>query len=252
MKTEQEWTAAVLEVLGTTLGTLIDAPVEAAASTITGRAWSVRLGIAGAPQVTLAFDETGAAALVGAVHGPDKTSSHAVICQTLEEVCNNTASALAGSAPGAGEPPEITRPELVAWVPPPGATTQAFTSAGLPAALMVSIVTTARTAAGAIPPASSRSAAGADPSAHERLAVLLDIELPLVVRFGCTDMPLKALARLGPGSIIDLGRAPDDPVEVLVGNRVVARGEVVVVAGSYGIRIVDVVSQRERLRELEA
>ena len=86
----------------------------------------------------------------------------------------------------------------------------------------------------------------------ERLNVLLDIDLPLVVRFGCTDMPLKSLASLGPGSIIDLGRAPDDPVELLVGNRVLARGEVVVVAGSYGIRIVDVVSQRERIQGLEA
>lgn len=87
---------------------------------------------------------------------------------------------------------------------------------------------------------------------NERLDVLLDIDLPLVVRFGCTDMPLKSLASLGPGSIIDLGRAPDDPVELLVGNRVLARGEVVVVGGSYGIRIVDVVSQRERIQGLGA
>ena len=65
-------------------------------------------------------------------------------------------------------------------------------------------------------------------------------------------MPLRQLTRLGPGSVIDLGRSPDDPVEVLVSNRVVARGEVVVVSGSYGIRILDVVSQRERVRSMEA
>jgi len=90
-----------------------------------------------------------------------------------------------------------------------------------------------------------------EPTPNERLGVLLDIDLPLVVRFGCTDMPLKSLAALGPGSTIDLGRAPDDPVELLVGNRVLAHGEVVVVSGSYGIRIIDVVSQRDRLQGLE-
>lgn len=104
-------------------------------------------------------------------------------------------------------------------------------------------------------PAASQPVASAaavqDPSANERLGVLLDIDLPLVVRFGCTDMPLKSLAALGPGSTIDLGRAPDDPVELLVGNRVLAHGEVVVVSGSYGIRILDVVSQRDRLQGLE-
>ena len=103
-------------------------------------------------------------------------------------------------------------------------------------------------AAASIPPA---QALAHEPTPNERLGVLLDIDLPLVVRFGCTDMPLKSLAALGPGSTIDLGRAPDDPVELLVGNRVLAHGEVVVVSGSYGIRIVDVVSQRDRLQGLE-
>jgi flagellar motor switch protein FliN/FliY len=86
----------------------------------------------------------------------------------------------------------------------------------------------------------------------DRIDVILDIDLPLVVRFGKTELPLKALTRMGPGSVIDLGRSPDDPVEVLVSNRVVARGEVVIVSGSYGIRILDVVSQRERVRSMEA
>jgi flagellar motor switch protein FliN/FliY len=102
--------------------------------------------------------------------------------------------------------------------------------------------------AASTPPA---QAVAHEPTPNERLGVLLDIDLPLVVRFGCTDMPLKSLAALGPGSTIDLGRAPDDPVELLVGNRVLAHGEVVVVSGSYGIRIVDVVSQRDRLQGLE-
>src|SRR6187397_1319474 len=79
----------------------------------------------------------------------------------------------------------------------------------------------------------------------DRIDVILDIDLPLVVRFGRTELPLKTLARMGPGSLIDLGRSADDPVEVLVSNRVVARGEVVIVGGNYGVRILDVVSPKE-------
>ncbi len=84
-----------------------------------------------------------------------------------------------------------------------------------------------------------------------RLDVILDIDLPLVVRFGHTQMPLRSVAQLGPGSVIDLARSPHEPVEVLVSGRVVARGEVVVVSGNYGIRILDVVSPSERIRGME-
>ena len=87
---------------------------------------------------------------------------------------------------------------------------------------------------------------------ESRIEVILDIDLPVVVRFGRTELPLRALTRLGPGSVIDLGRSPDDPVEVMVSNRVVARGEVVIVGGNYGIRITDVVSPTERVRSMEA
>jgi flagellar motor switch protein FliN/FliY len=89
---------------------------------------------------------------------------------------------------------------------------------------------------------------GPDPS---RIEVILDIDLPVIVRFGQTEMPIRSLARLGPGSVLDLGRSPDDPAEILVSGRVVATGEVVVVAGNYGIRIVDVVSPTERVRTME-
>jgi flagellar motor switch protein FliN/FliY len=89
------------------------------------------------------------------------------------------------------------------------------------------------------------------PSVHSRIDVILDIDLPIVVRFGHTEMPLRALTRLGPGSVIDLGRTPDDPAEVMVSDRVVARGEVVIVGGNYGIRILDVVSPSERMRSME-
>lgn len=90
-------------------------------------------------------------------------------------------------------------------------------------------------------------ATGAE-NAAGRIGVILGIDLPVVVRFGRTELPIRTLTKLGPGSVIELGRSPDDPVDVLVGDRVVARGEVVIVSGNYGIRILDVVSNPFRER----
>jgi len=89
-----------------------------------------------------------------------------------------------------------------------------------------------------------RIAAGADvPAAADlRLEAVLDVDLPLVVRFGRAVMPLRTLADLGPGSVVDMGRSPDDLVELLVGERIIARGEVVIVGGNYAVRITDLTS----------
>jgi flagellar motor switch protein FliN/FliY len=75
--------------------------------------------------------------------------------------------------------------------------------------------------------------------ADTRIEAVLDVDLPLVVRFGRAVMPMRALSDLGPGSVIDMSRAPDDPVELLVGDRLIARGEVVIVGGHYGVRITE-------------
>jgi flagellar motor switch protein FliN len=87
-------------------------------------------------------------------------------------------------------------------------------------------------------------------AAPPNLEVILDIDLPLAVRFGGTEMTIDALSRLGPGALIDLGRSPDEPVDVLVNGRMVARGEVVVVGGNYGVRVTEVVSAADRLRSM--
>jgi flagellar motor switch protein FliN/FliY len=85
----------------------------------------------------------------------------------------------------------------------------------------------------------------------ENLDVILDIDLPLSVRFGHAELTLDALTKLGPGSLIELARLPDDPVELLVNGKLVARGEVVVVGGNYGVRVHEVVSAEARIRTLE-
>jgi flagellar motor switch protein FliN len=79
------------------------------------------------------------------------------------------------------------------------------------------------------------------------LEMLMDIELPIVIRFGRTQMALRDLAGLTPGSVIGFDRGVDEPVELLVNGHVLALGEAVTVKGSYGIRISRVSSRQERL-----
>jgi flagellar motor switch protein FliN len=82
------------------------------------------------------------------------------------------------------------------------------------------------------------------------LDLLLDVELPVSVSFGRAQLMLKDVIKLTTGSIVELNRSLNEPVEVIVNNCVIARGEVVVVEGNYGIRIKQVVSRQERLRTL--
>jgi len=89
-------------------------------------------------------------------------------------------------------------------------------------------------------------------TADVRLEAVLDVELPLVVRFGRTILPLRSLADLGPGSVVDMGRSPDDPVELLVGDRLIAKGEVVVVNGNYGVRITELPGSRATALDFES
>ncbi len=80
--------------------------------------------------------------------------------------------------------------------------------------------------------------------------LLLDVELPVSVSFGRAQLPLKDVIKLTSGSIVELNRAVGEPVEIIVNNCVIARGEVVVVEGNFGVRIQQVISKQERLRTL--
>lgn len=79
------------------------------------------------------------------------------------------------------------------------------------------------------------------------LELLKDIELPVTIRFGSAQMSLRDLAALNCGAVIQLNRALTDPVEVLVGGSLIARGEPVLVQGVYGIRISEIASRHDRL-----
>jgi flagellar motor switch protein FliN len=91
----------------------------------------------------------------------------------------------------------------------------------------------------------------APPETSKTFDLLLDVELPVSVSFGRAQVPLKDVLKLTTGSIIELNRAIGDPVELIVNNCVIARGEVVTVAGNFGVRIQQVISRGERLRTLK-
>jgi flagellar motor switch protein FliN len=90
----------------------------------------------------------------------------------------------------------------------------------------------------------------AAPEKASTFDLLFDVELPVSVSFGRAQVALKDVLKLTTGSIVELNRAIGDAVEVIVNNCVIARGEVVVVEGNFGVRIQQVISRQERLRTL--
>ena len=80
--------------------------------------------------------------------------------------------------------------------------------------------------------------------------LLLDVELPVSVSFGKTEIPMRDVLKLTTGSIVELNRGVNEPVEVLVNHCLIARGEVVVVEGNYGVRIQQIISRSDRLRSV--
>ncbi len=82
------------------------------------------------------------------------------------------------------------------------------------------------------------------------LALLMDVQLPVAIRFGETEMLLEEVVKLGVGSVIELNSGMDQPVELVVNNRILARGEVVTVDGFYGIKITEITSAGERFKSL--
>ncbi len=231
---------ALLEQLRRVLASALGAPVQLVPGTMAASGWRLRVSVAGEQALNLTFDAEGATALAAAMgSGTPKPED---IAAALRELCSH---AFAGTAAD-GADVQISAAQPVEESPVQGITVVGLSCDKLTAPLAVSLGRDAL--------ADSNRAATVKTERNEpgRLGVLMDIELPMVVRFGCTDMPLKALSNLGPGSLIDLSRAPEDPVEVLVGGRVVAHGEVVVVSGSYGIRIVDVVEGRSQALGIEA
>lgn len=80
--------------------------------------------------------------------------------------------------------------------------------------------------------------------------LLLDVELEAALRFGCREMPLGELLKLGPGDVVELDRHVTDPVDLVIGDKIVARGEVVLINGNFGLRVSEVAAPQKRLESI--
>jgi flagellar motor switch protein FliN len=91
---------------------------------------------------------------------------------------------------------------------------------------------------------------GSSSSGSINMDLLLDVELPVSVSFGYSEMTLKDILKLGTGSVIELDKSVNDPVTIIVNQKPIAKGEVVMVDGNYGVRVLEVQSTAERIRSL--
>ncbi|MBI5408352.1 MAG: flagellar motor switch protein FliN [Nitrospirae bacterium] len=80
---------------------------------------------------------------------------------------------------------------------------------------------------------------------------LLDIPVEITVQLGKTKMLIKELLQLGQGSVVELEKLAGEPMEIMANNRLIARGEVVVVNEKFGVRMTDIISPSERLSQLK-
>ena len=102
-------------------------------------------------------------------------------------------------------------------------------------------------------PASTPHVAKGDFSAEEmrNIGLIMDVRLPIRVRIGSKRMLLKDVLTMDIGSVIELNQLANDPLEILIGDKVIALGEVVIIDGNFGIQITQIGSKRERLQQLK-
>lgn len=91
----------------------------------------------------------------------------------------------------------------------------------------------------------------ADESKPTNLDFILDIPLEITVELGRTKMLIQDLLKLGQGSVIELSKPAGDTLEIMANNRLIAKGDVVVMNDKYGIRLTEVISPMERLEKLK-
>jgi flagellar motor switch protein FliN/FliY len=88
------------------------------------------------------------------------------------------------------------------------------------------------------------------PDDQSRMDLILDIPMQLTVELGRTHMLIQDLLQLANGSVIELSKNAGEPLEILVNNKLIAKGEVVKVNGNFGIRISEILSPAERVEQM--
>lgn len=89
-----------------------------------------------------------------------------------------------------------------------------------------------------------------DKSGSQNLDFLLDIPLKVSVELGRSNMIINKLLQLTQGSVVELDKAAGEPVEILVNNKLLGKGEVIVVNDRFGIRITEIISQADRIKNM--
>jgi len=84
----------------------------------------------------------------------------------------------------------------------------------------------------------------------KNISLLLDIKLPVRVRVGTKVVLLRDVLKMDIGSIVELDQLANEPLDILVGNKTIAKGEVVIVDGNFGIQVTQIGTQKERLSQL--
>jgi flagellar motor switch protein FliN len=260
--------------LATELAGVVSALLGSSASPVPGAGplepgWRVTCAISGALTggITVAISDADATALARRLMGMEEDPSPDAVIDTLGEVVGQAAGGLGQQPAAVGarirvegsaqrEGPVPSAAPTIFDVAMEDGTSLRFgcwvvleESAQESVAPAVSAFVAPAPASGPAPTVRLATPAAPAPPL-DNLEVILDIELPLTVRFGKTELSLQALTQIGPGSVIDLDRSPDEPVEVLINEKVIARGEVVVVSGNYGVRVTEVGSAVDRIRSL--
>lgn len=247
----EAWTHELAQALEMMTGQSYHAAVAPAAPTAGERLWYAQEldeGNAGAIAVGAeehVWLELGTRALQGA--GIDLVEPSEARSTWFEIVQQANGGAIrAVSGPGSAieigpggtikKPPENARHFSVTVTAPEGLTLEFSIATSVPNA-----EEPAMAAAGSSPPSPPTVAQSA------AMEVLLDVHLPVSISFGQAQLRLKDVLKLTAGSVVELNRQPEEPVEVIVNDYVIARGEVVIVDGNYAVRIQEIASRQQRL-----
>jgi flagellar motor switch protein FliN/FliY len=164
--------------------------------------------------------------------------------QTLQSLCEAFAALLGAES---GQAVRFAGLQRLEATPAPEVlySTEVPLQTGPPAPMLVGFKTATNATLQQLiaPLASGQNAQPASAGDSGPLGLLLDLELPLSVRFGRVQMPIERILELRPGSVVELEGSQDEQVDLLVNGSVVARGEVVAVDGHYAIRILNILSR---------
>ena len=84
----------------------------------------------------------------------------------------------------------------------------------------------------------------------KNIEILMDVRLPVSIELGRTEMPIRDILELSSGSVVELNKLAGEPVDLLVNNKIIAKGEVVVVDENFGLRVTSLMSPEDRIKSL--